>query len=77
MTQANVGEDVELSVMMGGDDCQRYAGVNVIETNQGGAIRAWIETLRADVCTLERVFRPTTVSLDAPLGLRLLTCCLI
>ena len=71
------GEELELGVMKGTDDCDRFSGVDVIQTNQGVDIRAWIESIRTDACTLELVIHHTTVSLDEPLGPRPLTGCLI
>ena len=71
------GQELELGVMKGTDDCDRFSGVDVIQTNQGVEIRAWIESIPTDVCTLERVIHHTTVSLDEPLGLRPLTGCLL
>ncbi len=71
------GNRLELSVMMQGADCQRFADVDVIESDQNVEIRAWVEQLPADGCFMVRAYHPVTVTLDSPLATRTLSGCLI
>jgi hypothetical protein len=68
---------LELSVMMMGADCERFAGVDVIESDQDVEVRAWVEQLPAEGCYLVRGYQPVTVDLDSSLGTRTLSGCMI
>jgi hypothetical protein len=71
------GNELELGALTMGADCQRFAGVDVIESDQNVEVRAWVEALPSDKCGLVLRIAPASVRLDAPLGPRALTGCMI
>jgi hypothetical protein len=71
------GIRLELSAMTAGTDCERFAGVDVIESDQNVEVRAWVERLPADACFMVRRYDAVTVDLSSPLGTRTLTGCMI
>jgi hypothetical protein len=44
------GNRLELGVMVMGADCERFADVEVIESDQNVEVRAWVAQLRTDAC---------------------------
>jgi hypothetical protein len=72
-----VDSALELGAMTMGADCQRFAGVDVIESENGVEIQAWVEELVSDRCAMASRIALTSVTLDAPLGTRTLTGCMI
>jgi hypothetical protein len=66
-----------VSVRMGGEDCSRFAGIDVVESAQTVEVRAWIDQFRTDGCFLVSVYKRVSVELIAPLGTRPLIGCMI
>jgi hypothetical protein len=71
------GNRMTVSVMKGGEDCSRFAGVDVIESEQSVEVRGWVDQLRTDACFPVRTYKRVTIALNAPLGERALLGCVI
>jgi hypothetical protein len=73
------GDDhsLQLSAMVMGTDCQRWNGVDVIESEEAVEIRAWVTEVGANGCFAVRRYEQVDVALGSPLGLRTLVGCMI
>lgn len=73
------GDRLEVAAMVGGHDCDRFEGVDVIESDRDVEIRAWVTKLPAASlgCFMVGGYEYVTVTLGSPLGTRALTGCMI
>lgn len=72
------GRRLTLMVPMGGSDCYRLDGVDVIETADSVEIRAWVENLdQGRGCFAVLTMEAIAVDLRAPVGQRRLEGCLL
>ena len=73
----NEGRNLTIGIHMANEECERLAGVQVTETNDGVDIQAFGEALPGDrACGLNLDIRQYTVTLGMPLGNRPLTGCI-
>lgn len=76
--QEAAGRRLTLMVPMGGADCFRFSGVDVLETAEQVEIRAWVEDFsRGRACFTGLTLETVAVDLRAPLGQRRLDGCLL
>jgi hypothetical protein len=71
------GNELELGVLTMGHDCQRFAGVDVVETAESVEIQAWVEQLPSDRCAMVLGIAQASATIGGSLGTRELIGCMI
>jgi hypothetical protein len=73
----NEDRSLTIGIHMANEECERLAGVQVTETADGVEIQAFGQRMPGDgVCGMNLDVRQYTVTLEMPLGDRLLTGCM-
>ena len=77
--QLEDGTDLQVSVIGAGNDCDKLAGIDVVESDEQVELRAWMEDISEPkgACFAVRGGHSALVKLEAPIGDRELIGCLL